>query len=50
MVLWDEVAWYDCILWDCSVTYTKFNPDGTPCRAEVTAIFDEFVPVKEKKK
>lgn len=39
---WGEDMAFRCQLRDLTIKYTLFKPDGTPLRAEATAVFEEF--------
>lgn len=39
---WGDDMAFRCQLRDLTLKYTLFKPDGTPLRAEATAVFEEF--------
>jgi hypothetical protein len=39
IVMWGEKFTFQCVLTNCDINYTLFNPDGSPLRVKINATF-----------
>lgn len=49
-VRWGADFLFPCVMKDLKVDYTLFKPDGTPVRAKIEALFEEFMDAATKAK
>jgi len=49
-VRWGEDFLFPCVMKDLKADFQLFKPDGTPVRAKLTALFEEFIDPSTKAK